>query len=163
MTTLVIAYGNPLAGDDGAGAEVAARLRERPGMTVEIVHQLTPELASDVAAADRVVFVDAALSDADVRVSQIEPRGHSAAVTHTLDPAMVLHLCGVVYGRVPPAFLVTVPASRFGIGEGLSAGARRHIPKAVEAIEALVSVEAPPPTTAQESRRTESLEVAVSE
>jgi hydrogenase maturation protease len=163
VRTLVIAYGNPLAGDDGIGAAVAGRLRARPGLAVEIIHQLTPELAADVALVDRVIFVDATAADDEVRVSLIEPRGYVWAMTHALSPAAVLHLAGAVFGRTPPAFLVTVPASRFGIGEGLSAGARRHVRKAVEEIEALVSVEAPPPTTAQESRRTESPEVAVSE
>jgi hydrogenase maturation protease len=149
VRTLVIAYGNPLAGDDGIGAAVAGHFRARPGLAVEIVHQLTPELAADVALVDRVIFVDATTADDEVRVCSFESRGDDTAMSHTLSPAAVLHLAGVVYGRVPPAFLVTAPAYRFGIGEGLSAGARRHVRKAVEEIEALVSVEAPPPTTAQ--------------
>jgi hydrogenase maturation protease len=62
VNTLVIGFGNPLRGDDGAGwraAElIAADLRAR-GVTVVGRHQLTLELAEDVSEADIVMLVDA--------------------------------------------------------------------------------------------------------
>lgn len=65
---LVIAIGNPLREDDGAGPAVAARLVERgvlrEGDTdIVCVHQLLPELAERIAAARVVIFVDARVPD----------------------------------------------------------------------------------------------------
>jgi Ni,Fe-hydrogenase maturation factor len=59
---LVVGYGNSLRGDDGAGWHAAARLAADPRLTGARVlarHQLTPELAAEVATASLVVLVDA--------------------------------------------------------------------------------------------------------
>ena len=59
---LVIGYGNPLRGDDGAGWKAAELLAEDPRLAGAVVlarHQLTPELADDVSRASLVVLVDA--------------------------------------------------------------------------------------------------------
>ncbi len=150
---LVIGVGNPLVGDDGAGSEVAARFEDRMGVVARIAHQLTPELAAEVAAADRVVFVDAAVGGDVVRVVVISPAAVASAVTHALSPQDVLALAVAAYGRVPPAFLVTVPGRQFEFGRGLSAASRRAIPAAVGAIERLLrespqmSLKVPPSIT----------------
>ena len=60
---LVIACGNTLRGDDGAGPEVGELLAvelEGTGAEVVVVDQLLPELALDASRSGRVVFVDAA-------------------------------------------------------------------------------------------------------
>jgi hydrogenase maturation protease len=140
--SLVIGFGNPLAGDDAAGPDAAARLDGRPGVVVRIVHQLTPELAAEVAASDRVVFVDAAVEGHAVTVAALcleaGAQPSTSAITHTLSPQAVLTLAGVIYGRIPPAFLVTIPGRRFEIGRGLSQITRQAIPAAVGAIERLL-------------------------
>ena len=54
---LVIGYGNPLRGDDGFGCSAAGLLAADPrldGATVLGRHQLTPELATDIAGASLV-------------------------------------------------------------------------------------------------------------
>jgi hydrogenase maturation protease len=59
---LVVGYGNSLRGDDGVGWHAAGRLAADPrlaGARVLARHQLTPELAVDVAQASLVVLVDA--------------------------------------------------------------------------------------------------------
>ena len=60
---LVIGYGNTLRGDDGIGPAVAEAVAALglPGVRVIVAHQLTPELAADLADAQLVVFVDAAV------------------------------------------------------------------------------------------------------
>src|SRR5690348_5980583 len=60
---LVIGYGNTLRSDDGAGPRAAAEVGAWgvPGLRAWAVHQLTPELASPIASARLVVFVDARL------------------------------------------------------------------------------------------------------
>ena len=60
-TSLVIAIGNGLRGDDGAAAHLLAGLG-RPAPALRQVQQLTPELSADLAAVRRVLFVDAWLA-----------------------------------------------------------------------------------------------------
>ena len=60
----MVGYGSTLRSDDGVGWHVADRLADDPrlaGAEVLARHQLTPELAADVARAALVVLVDAAL------------------------------------------------------------------------------------------------------
>jgi len=59
---LVVGYGNTLRGDDGVGPRVAELLAADPRLAGAVVlarHQLTPELAADIAEAALVVFIDA--------------------------------------------------------------------------------------------------------
>lgn len=61
MKTLVIGFGNTLRGDDGVGPLVAEQvdtwnLRNVRSLSV---HQLTPELAADIAQVETVFFIDA--------------------------------------------------------------------------------------------------------
>lgn len=122
MSLLVIGYGNRLRGDDAAGPVVADRLAAR-GIHAIAVHQLTPELAELVAAADQVVFVDAAVDATGCE--RVEPVAGRAPLHHVRAPAEVLHLAEAVYGRCPPAWLVRVSAVSFEFGAGMSAEARR--------------------------------------
>jgi hydrogenase maturation protease len=65
MNTLVIGYGNSLRGDDGVGPLVAEQVAEwnLPDVRSLSVHQLTPELASEMALAKTVIFIDAYFGD----------------------------------------------------------------------------------------------------
>ena len=57
---LVIGIGNALRGDDGVGGWLAQRAEQwLPAVQLRTVQQLTPELAEDMAAAARVLFIDA--------------------------------------------------------------------------------------------------------
>lgn len=140
MRTLVIGVGNPLAGDDGAGPAVAERLGDTPDVTVRMSHQLTPELAGDVAAADRVVFVDAARGGRLTvsRVSGAADGPDASPLTHVIAAETILALSRRLYGRMPAAYLVRVPGTDFRPGTDLSASVRRLIPRAVAAVKRLL-------------------------
>lgn len=61
---LVVAYGNPLRGDDGLAWRAADLLEQgelTPRIEVVRLHQLTPEVAETVRSRDAVIFVDATL------------------------------------------------------------------------------------------------------
>ena len=76
MNFLVIGYGNTLRSDDGAGQRVAEKIGqwELPGVGALAVHQLTPELAENIAQADAVIFVDAVATNSENPVSvKIQP------------------------------------------------------------------------------------------
>ena len=62
--TLVIGYGSPIRGDDAIGplaADALAAAPLPPGWRVLSRHVLTAELAEDLAAVDRVIFLDASV------------------------------------------------------------------------------------------------------
>lgn len=136
---LVIGYGNPLRRDDGIGPFVASEIEERrmPGVRTIVVHQLTPELAEELAEADLVIFVDARVDEGheSVGVYRLEPGGTRCGVTHVVDPRGLLTLSMLVYERTPEAWLVSIAGTDFGVGEGLSGPARRRVDAALNWIE----------------------------
>ena len=138
--TLVIGYGNPLRGDDGAGPAVAEQIRGLfPGIRVITPHQLLPELADTIARADLVVFVDAALgaTPGAVRCDPVRP-GPEARLDHVLTPAALLRLTSDAFGCEPPSWLVRVQGQSFGVGRTLSGPVAGAVPAAVELIQSLI-------------------------
>src|SRR5271168_4994806 len=124
MMFLVIGYGNELRRDDGVGRRVARTVAEWgvPDVCALAVHQLTPELADDIARAETVVFVDAALvgGSPQVSVQSVRAALSNAPTNHASSPPALLALAELLYGRRPVAWLLTVPARDLGFGVGLS-------------------------------------------
>jgi hydrogenase maturation protease len=138
---LVIGYGSELHGDDAVGRRVADAVAGwgRPDMRALSVHQLTPELAEPLSEADAVVFVDAcADGDADAIRLRLLEATPAAASGHISDPGWLLTLTEALYGRRPAAWLLTVPARDFALGDGLSAAARHGASVALREIDRLV-------------------------
>jgi hydrogenase maturation protease len=67
MKTLVIGYGNTLRGDDGVGSLVAEQVAtwSLPDVRSHSIHQLTPELAAEIAQAEQIFFIDASIYSAN--------------------------------------------------------------------------------------------------
>jgi hydrogenase maturation protease len=151
-SVLVIGYGNALRSDDGVGPAVAAALScdvRAFGLTVLQRHQLTPELAPDLAAASRVILIDAEapVADGEVEMSReretdpsriavraIEPASADhAASSHHLDPATLLALANELYGSAPRTYLISVRGECFEAGDELTNDVQAAVPLAVEA------------------------------
>ena len=146
---LVIGIGNPLRGDDGVGWWLARRA-ECAGSLVRLVPQLTPELALEVAAARRVLFVDACCPAGLAAVPQLRrlwPGGgeHGVASGHQLDPGAVLALVTLFRDDPPPAWLLLLPAYAFHHDTALSAAARRRLPQAQQLLRRWLLAQAPWP------------------
>lgn len=130
---LLIAYGNDLRCDDGAGARAAALIAAQcPRSRVIICRQLTPELAEDIASAARVVFVDAYVASeagAPLRVARIfaDRARRDATLFHHAAPASLLSLAGRLYDRVPEAWIVAIPAFCLDAGETISSATERRV------------------------------------
>jgi hydrogenase maturation protease len=142
---LVIGYGNPLRGDDGAGWHAAASLTSDPRLAGAVIlarHQLAPEVAEDVAYARLVVLVDACGNDAPgtVSVRRVEPGDlHTPAWSHHLDPATLISLAETLYGTSPPMFLITITGAFFGYRDQLSPPVSRALPKIADTINSLLT------------------------
>lgn len=139
---LVIGYGSTLRGDDGVGRYVADMIGRqcRPQVEVVSVTQLLPEFAGPVANSQAVIFVDACCDEGleapQVRELAVEPA--TAGQTHFAGPADILRLSQTCYGRVPRAWLVSVPAKRFDVSGELSIAVRRHAEAAVTIVGKLI-------------------------
>jgi len=145
---LIIACGNSLRRDDGAGLVLAEKLeqlcrRYRLKAQCIAVQQLTPELAGIIAGAEvsDVVFVDAGIitragSKPEIRVQQLSLGNASPSSGHHLDPeALMIYACGL-YDKKPRAWKVSVPGLDFDHGEGLSEISRQAIAEASESVAA---------------------------
>ena len=134
---LVIGYGNTLRGDDGVGprvAEAVGRLR-LPGVRTLICPLLTPELTEPISRAQKVVFVDAAMdSPKEIQWRKLEPNGSPQLMAHAADPRTALAIARDVFGRVPEAWWLTIPAVDLGFSETFSLAAQQNFELAVEKI-----------------------------
>lgn len=136
---LVIAVGNRSRGDDALGPLLLEALRDEPGKVgdeVELLEefQLQVEHALDLVGRAAVLFVDASrapVEDGAALVPLAPQHGHPPA-SHALAPAAVLRVFAQVQGEAPPpAWLLAIQGEAFGLGEGLSAAAARHLSRAV--------------------------------
>ncbi len=126
---LIIGYGNSLRRDDGAGLVLARRLAEHwqaEGHAVRLLlsHQLTPEMAIDLAETDvaGVLFVDASVEPrTEVALLPIGEEQSTSGSAHHVGAATLLAYADQLFGHRPAAWLLPVPAFDLGHGEGLSA------------------------------------------
>jgi len=131
---LLIGYGNPGRGDDGLGPALAAQIEGMalPGVTVDIDYQLTVDHAALIAGQDVVVFADAMMG-LD-RPFRLDPVGGSPQTlgSHQVTPEAALALAGLLFGHIPPAWVLAMAGQEFGeVKEGLSAQADANLAEAV--------------------------------
>jgi len=126
--------------DDGAALVLLERLGPRlpGGIACLGVHQLTPELAPELAdeCIRRVFFVDArdARGEPDGALFELSPvafQGPAAVSGHRLSPGMLLGYLQLFRRDLPPAWLLTLPGRDFGYGAGLSEQTRRAVDEAL--------------------------------
>ena len=145
---LVLAYGNPLRQDDGAGWHVGQALHERwlaptgddaNGALVDLQPQL--DWAADLSETEVAVFVDAERApDGKPAALYLRPLRSGDSVGRLLDghspvPADLISLARLLYGRAPKAYLLSIPAYHFGYGDGLSAATAAGVDAALDQIE----------------------------
>lgn len=146
---IVIAYGNPLRGDDGLAWHAADELKQKfapPQVEISQRHQLSPEIAEEIRHFDAVIFVDAALVGkaqpgeiCTSEVSELElAQASASAFHHQYSPASVLALAAELYGARPSAFVATLTGQDFGPGERLSPAIEHAMPEFVAQIEVLI-------------------------
>lgn len=140
--SLVIGYGNSLRSDDGIGLEVAQIVAgwELPEVRSLCQHQLTPELAAELAQVDLAIFVDACQSadKSAVEVHSLEPSNSVDFKSHFSNPEAILGLTQALFGKCPQARWVIVPGTNFELGESLSPLAKLGIKQALKQIRNLL-------------------------
>lgn len=140
---LLIGYGNTMRQDDGIGWLIADHLAPQyddTDVTVIQAHQLMPEIASSMADADRVIFVDASIEGVagEIQVQQLQP-AVELGDAHALTPSQILRLTEYLYGQCPTTYLVTITGAWFDLGDTLSEAVEAAVPQAVSAIQSLLA------------------------
>ena len=151
---LILAYGNSLRRDDGAGfvlGDVVERMLSEEGFEVDRIdsHQLEPELALDISGEkiSAVLFIDAralpyapGADDLRVQVRRVaSAENASPSMGHHLNAPTLLAYARFLFKKEPPAWLITVPGKDFDHGEGLSETARQAIDSAPQILRELIS------------------------
>jgi hydrogenase maturation protease len=158
---LVIGVGSELRRDDAAGRRVAEAIDtlELPGVRCLSVHQLTPELAMEIADRRLVIIADASVvgrgtaemepgepgvrvgehaagtpSGDEVVVSTVVADDAAGVMSHHLDAQGLLGLAGMVASAPQQVRTVAVPAHDLAIGTELSAGTDAHVREAVRRV-----------------------------
>jgi hydrogenase maturation protease len=123
---LVIGYGNIMRSDDAAGVHAAHRLeeiyRDCGELRVIAAHQLTPEVAEDIADANCVLFLDAAATGEPGEISEVPvaPVGVLGALDHQVTPGALLVFAEQLYGEAPTAFALTITGASFAMGTNMT-------------------------------------------
>jgi hydrogenase maturation protease len=148
---LVIGYGNADRQDDGVAWHVLASLARSLGRSVPLeagdeftpssgepellfVPQLTPEMAEDIAAYQRVCFIDAHTGEIDqeVRLLEIRPDFQAAPFTHHMTPQTLLLVAQKLYTVQIQGWLLSVHGYEFGFARDLSPQTEVLVPRAVD-------------------------------
>jgi hydrogenase maturation protease len=143
--TLILGYGNPLRGDDALGPQVAEQLSERfskePGIQVQIVQQLTLDLAEPLSNFGLVILIDARRAEpvGEPFIQEIQPSQEiPQPFSHYLNPQELLGICQVLYSSQPKMILVGINVANFKFGDPISPVVLNRIPELIEKIEALL-------------------------
>lgn len=134
---LIIGYGNILRGDDGAGYRLAEQLLTvvpADRARVLAVHQLTPELALDIASEDieQVLFLDIDRHQyKSVVVRRLNLKAATGSCGHQLSPELLLQMAATLYGYMPKGWLLTIAAEQTDFGGSFSASTRTALPEAL--------------------------------
>ncbi|AFY66411.1 hydrogenase maturation protease [Geitlerinema sp. PCC 7407] len=140
MDYLIIGFGNTLRGDDGVGPQVAEAIAQWQLANVRSrsVHQLTPELAAEIAQAQTVIFVDATVQGETVQWRAIAAGAEAPCTAHYADPRSLLVISQILYGRSPQAYELLIPAVDFSFGETLSETTKNNLKVALEKLKKIL-------------------------
>lgn len=129
---LVFGYGNLSRGDDAVGPLLLEYLENKLDLSrIELLtdFQLQIEHALDLQGRNLVLFVDASVScQESFELIELKPQRDNSYTSHAMSPAALLHVYTTLnQQRLPPAFLLSIRAESFELGEGLSADTARNL------------------------------------
>ncbi len=159
---LIIGVGNPLRGDDALGWHAARQLARQWGAaaeaqflednrclsadeSVEIMacQQMTMDLVEPVREAERVIFIDAAVTGepGSLACQAVAPDAPQNLISHQFDAPTLLAAVKALYGVCPEAVVLSVTASAFDYTEELSPVVAARLPELVGRAVKLVEAE----------------------
>jgi hydrogenase maturation protease len=140
-SVLVIGYGNSIRGDDGLGPMVATQVEawNLPQVKSLCLHQLTPEIAAELAIVKFAIFVDASIQTKFLELLPVKLIEKTEIKWgHYLTPESLLGLTQQLYQTVPEAYLISVPGVNFELCDSLSQVAQEGVNQALQEIQQLI-------------------------
>ena len=138
---LLFGYGNPGRGDDALGPELIGNIAQLhlAGVECQSDMQLQVEHVTDLAACDRVLFIDADMSCTEpCDFSEISAEKDGSYTSHAMSPAALIYAYRQVYGKnAPPAFLLRIRGYNFALGDPLSGQAAANLDVATRLVREL--------------------------
>ena len=142
---LLFGYGNPGRGDDALGPELIGRIAQLHLAGVECQNdmQLQVEHVTDLAACDRVLFIDADMSCTEpCDFSEISAEKDGSYTSHAMSPTALLYAYRQVYGKdAPPAFLLRIRGYDFALGDPLTEQAAANLDAATKLVQSCVWIQ----------------------
>lgn len=135
--TLLIAVGNTLRNDDGAGWVTAhlVELNNPAELRIIYVQQLQTELLEQWVKYCRIIITDANANTQTVSLSRLAGSlPENKAMSHHTDAGLMLALCKTLYGKNPEVWICSIPGYDFGHGEALSNQTETHVKDAAHMI-----------------------------
>ena len=133
--TILLAIGNSGREDDGLGWVFADAIQQESHFAGQIFfrYQLQIEDAELVRRARQVIFVDAFQGPVDQAFlwQPCLPKESFEFTTHALHPSAVLYLCHDLYGKLPKAHLLLIRGCQWGLGLGISPGAKKNLDETI--------------------------------
>ena len=137
---LIVGYGNPYRQDDSIGHMIARAVKKwaedekKEFLNVITSYQLELEMVEDVAAHERVFFIDAHTADysEDLVFEKVEPKESKGFTTHVFGPGDLAALSKKFYNKIPEIFILSVPGYKFDMGEDLSEQTKQLSEKAID-------------------------------
>lgn len=149
--TILLGYGNPDRGDDGAAWHILNRLFIFSGQNdvdlfsaditslnknidVWFNFQLLPEYAEIISCYDQAIFIDAHTGEIKLDLSFMEIKGSIdySPFTHHMTPATLIAITKSITGKSPKAWLLSVRGYNFQFDCTLSESTERLVDQAVK-------------------------------
>jgi hydrogenase maturation protease len=142
---LVLAFGNPVRGDDGIGPAAAEYLAACgiAGVTIDTDYQLCLEDTLSVADHDFTVFIDATVEgEGPFIFERVEGRDDPSVFSHSLEPSRIIGLVKSLFGKERTGYVLGIRGYDFTMfTEGLTEKARSNMNTAMEFITAFLEKE----------------------
>lgn len=133
-TILIYGYGNPGRQDDGVGIECAELIDEwlkstkLTGVSIDQNYQLNIEDAHKISSYDRVIFVDASITEIEnYKLEEIVPDLKTDFSMHSVTPAFVVALCKNIFGKHPQAYQLHIKAYEFKFMQKMTKSANTNL------------------------------------
>jgi hydrogenase maturation protease len=142
---LFYGIGNLARRDDGLGIRLIEKLENagpRSGVSYDSNYQLNAEDALVISEYDLVIFVDAtkvARGEAPFSICSAHATSEISFSTHAMSVGSILSLCQRICGRIPKAYLLTIPGYDWELKEELTARASENLERTFEFLQAWIS------------------------
>jgi len=131
---IVIGIGNPLCGDDGAGAYLCQLLEDHQTAYLSLIAttQLDASILEELKEIDIAILADASINHDIISIEKINPlETQPSSSSHHIHPALFAQLAEKLYSLKTVFYTCAIPAKNFEIGHPLSENCKQAVEETV--------------------------------